>query len=132
MRHYPADVVFSDDLLKRTEKDFELKRWLEGDPDRHVSISEIWHRLRCGRKDLGNLQNALIALVVHESAVVAARGLVRAFIIMQLIGFYSESAFADFLLPDSFRLVHHFELENEDILSVAEFARIDSNWNFLL
>lgn len=87
MRHYPADVVLPDDLLERTDKDFEVKRWLEGDPDRHVTSNDIWDRLRCGRDDLGNLKNANVALLGHLSAVVASRGLVRAFIVMQFIGF---------------------------------------------
>lgn len=88
MRYNPVDVMPSDDLLKRTEKDFEVKRLLKRDPDRHVCINDISHLLRCGREGLGNRQNAIIALVRQKSSVVAARGLVNAFVLMEFIGFY--------------------------------------------
>lgn len=96
MRNYPADVVHSDDLLIRTDKDFEVRCWLERNPDRHVTINDIWHRLRCGRFDFGNLQNATIAQVGHDNGVVAACGLVSSFIIMQFIKFYVEAVVIDF------------------------------------
>lgn len=132
MRHYTADVVLKDDLLKRTvKKNFEEKRWLEGDPDRHVYLSDIWHRLRSMRDDFGNLKNAIIALVKHDKAVVVARGLMSAFMVLQFIGFYAESAVADVQPMEAHRLVRYFKLANGNILSIAEFARIYGDWNFL-
>lgn len=131
IRHYSADVVQSDDLVKLTKK-IKVQCWLEEDQDYHVTNYDIWHRICCGLDDLGNLQYAMIALVGQESAVEVAHGLVSAFMVMQFIGFYAVLAVADLQPPDSLRLVHHFELVNGGILSVAEFARIHGDWNFLM
>lgn len=61
MRHLTEDVNSSDDLMKQTENDFKVKRWLYRDSDRHVYLNDIWHRDCCGRKDLCNIKNAIIA-----------------------------------------------------------------------
>lgn len=65
-----------------------MKLWLKGDPDRHVTTNDFWHRLSCGGDDLKNLQKAIIAPVGHENAVVAPNGLVHAFILMQFFEFF--------------------------------------------
>lgn len=96
-------------------------------PNRYILINDIWHRLRCGREDLGNLQNTIIALIGQESADVAAYSLVNAFIVMQFIGFDAKCALADVQPSDSLCIVHYFELATRGILLVAMFACIYGN-----
>lgn len=41
MRHYPADVVPPEDLLKRIDNNIEVNRWLEEDTDSDVCIKDM-------------------------------------------------------------------------------------------
>lgn len=55
-----------------------------------------------------------------------------ALIVVQFVGFYVKSADNDLQQTDSNYLGYYFELAIGGLLSVAEFARINGDWNFLL